>query len=602
MTTDAAFLNVEQSFTGRRWQARSYDERTATALAQRHGLPDVVARSLGARGVTLDGAESFLRPRLRDLLPDPLRFRDMTRAVERLLSAIERGERVAIFGDYDVDGGTSSALLTRFLRAIGAAEPRLYIPDRRLEGYGPNPIAMQTLAAEGVRLVICVDCGTAAHEALAAAKAANLDVIVLDHHAAAPDLPPAVAIVNPNRLDESDAVTRDYGHIAAVGVTFLFVAAVNRALREAGYYAARSLPEPDLLSLLDLVALGTICDVMPLTGLNRAFVVQGLKVMAARHNKGIAALAAVASTKGQLEMGTYAAGFVLGPRINAGGRVGQSDLGARLLATDDMALAAELSQRLHILNDERRAIEAEVLLEAEAVVAAFGDTDDPVIVVAGAGWHPGVIGIVASRLKEKFNRPSVVIATENGIGKGSGRSVGNADLGAAIIAARQSGLLLAGGGHRMAAGLTVEEDKIPVLRTFLNAHLGKQVTSDVTARGQNPPLIIDGLVAGAALTGDFLNSLESLAPFGVGNSEPRYAMADVRIMRATVLGDKHVQLLLRHGETRLRAIAFSAMDSDLGTSLLSLGNRPCHLAGYIRRDDWRGDGSVQMIVKDAANG
>ncbi len=597
MLTDipSAFLGVESSFTGRRWIARPYDERAALALSQRFSLPEAIARSLSARGADLENAAEFLEPRLRDSLPDPSRFLDMGKAAERTAAAIMKGERLAIFGDYDVDGGTSSALLSRFIRRVSGNDPIIYIPDRMREGYGPNVDAMRTLAAAGASLVICVDCGTTAREALSAAQAAKLDVIVLDHHAAEPDLPPAYAIINPNRLDET--MSEEYGALAAVGVAFLFVVALNRALREAGWYSSASAakPEPDLLEWLDLVALGTVCDVVKLRGLNRAFVAQGLKVMDGRRNLGIAALAQLAGVKGRMD--AYAAGFMLGPRINAGGRVGRSDLGARLLATDDPQTAMLLAEELHRLNDERRAIEAEVLKEAEGLT--FDDHASPLTFVARDNWHAGVIGIVASRLKDKYHRPAIVIAIEGGIGKGSGRSIGEVDLGAAVIAARQAGLLLGGGGHRMAAGLTVEADKIPALREFLSERIGASLDSGERAFAL-PTLNLDGVVAGAAMNAEMLNRLDALAPFGAGNPEPRYALADCRVSYAEVVKDKHVRLVASHGKAKVRAMAFRAMESELGAELLSLSGRPCHLAGYLRRDDWRGAGHVQFLVSDGA--
>lgn len=587
MFNPSAFLSVEQSLTGRRWLAREGDARLAETLAQRYRLPDLVARSLAARGVTLESAPSFLEPRLRDLLPDPSRFVDMDKAAARLAAAIQANEPVAVFGDYDVDGGTSSALLLRFGRAAGR-DFRLYIPDRIAEGYGPNAAALQQLAAEGIKLVICVDCGTTAHEPLAAAKAAGLDVIVLDHHTAEPQLPPATAIVNPNRLDDPNAAS--YGTLAAVGVTYLFVVAVNRALRAAGWYSDTR-PEPDLKCWLDLVALGTVCDVVKLTGLNRAYVAQGLKIMAQRQNAGIVALATVAGLKNGFD--AYAAGFVLGPRVNAGGRIGRADLGARLLACDDADAALTLAQQLHQHNTERRALEAEALTTAEAMVP---DSAGPLLLVAHDGWHPGVIGIVASRLKDKFHRPAIVIAWDGGVGKGSGRSVTGLDLGAAVIAARQAGLLINGGGHAMAAGLTVARDQFDALRDFLADRVGRQLAAEPL----RPTLTLDGLVSGAAVTPAFVDQLCQLAPFGTGNPEPRFALADCRLIRADVVGEKHVSVIVQQGGARLRGIAFRAMDSDLGLALLSGKGRSFHLAGHVRCDEWNGERRVQMMIDDAA--
>ena len=443
------FLGVERSLSGKRWRQRAVDDRAGLALAQQMGLPEIVGRLLAARGVGIESAERFLTPTLRELLPDPSHLRDMDKAVERVVRAVTTGELIAIFGDYDVDGATAAALLQRFFAAIGC-RARIYIPDRQREGYGPNVPALQRLRAEGAAIAITVDCGTTAHAPLAAAAKAGLDVIVVDHHVAEPALPPAFAIINPNRLDEASP----HGVLAAVGVAFLLVVGINRALRQAGWYAQR--PAPDLVQWLDLVALGTICDVVPLTGVNRALVAQGLKLLQRRGNIGLAALADAAAVGERLE--AYHAGFILGPRVNAGGRVGQADLGARLLATDDAVEARAVAEQLHTLNAERREIEARVLAQAIAQVES-GDRSAPLVFVAGEGWHPGVIGIVASRLKERYNRPACVSAIADGIGKGSGRSVAGFPLGPAIIAARQAGLLVNGGGHAMAAGFTVTAER-----------------------------------------------------------------------------------------------------------------------------------------------
>lgn len=578
-----AFLGVEKSATGRKWVARSYDERTALALSQRYTLPDVIARSLSARGIDLDTASSFLDPKLRDLLPNPSSFKDMDKAALRMAEAIQQKQTVAVFGDYDVDGATSAALLIRFARAVGI-EIKLYVPDRMKEGYGPNSAALQQLAQDGIKLVVTVDCGVTAHEPLKAAQEAGLDVIVLDHHASEPVLPPAHAIVNPNRLDENNR----YGYLAAVGVTYLFVIAVNRVLREQGYYS--SIKEPDLLTLLDLVALGTICDVVKLVGLNRGLVAQGLRVMNQKRNRGLVALAEAAGCKGLMD--TYAAGFILGPRVNAGGRVGKSDTGAKLLSSEDPSVVTQLAQQLHQLNAERREIEARVLTEAEALKL---DENMPIVFVASENWHPGVIGIVASRLKDKFHHPALVVALDGDIGKGSGRSVGGIDLGAAIIAARQAGLLINGGGHKMAAGFTVARDKVDALKNFLADRIGKQIEAEPLV----PTLTLDGLVSGTALQADFVKKLGTLGPFGTGNSEPRFALADCRIVQANIVGEKHVSVIIMQGGTRLRGIAFRAMENGLADILLKKGVT-CHLAGHLSVDEWQGEERVQLKIDDVA--
>ncbi|WP_044563904.1 single-stranded-DNA-specific exonuclease RecJ [Azospirillum sp. B4] len=589
-------LGVAKSATGRRWLARPHDERLALAHAQRGGLPELVGRVLAARGVDLDQAEDFLGPTLKRFLPDPHALLDMQAAAERLADAVRRGRRLAVFGDYDVDGATSSALLVRFFRHVGA-DIQAYIPDRINEGYGPNAPALLRLREAGVDLVITVDCGVTSFEPLAAAAQAGLEVIVVDHHKAEPALPTAAAVVNPNRLDET--MTDRLGTLAAVGVSFLLVVAVNRALRQAGWYTTGR-AEPDLMGWLDLVALGTVCDVVPLVGLNRALVAQGLKVMGRRNNPGIAALADVAGVNERMD--AYHAGYILGPRVNAGGRVGRADLGTRLLSTDDPVEARTLADQLHTLNAERRAIEALVLQEAIAMVDA-AVTADPLagtgsLVVAGAGWHPGVIGIVASRLKDRYGVPACVVALDGGVGKASGRSVRGVDLGAAVIAARQAGLLMAGGGHAMAAGFTVAEEKLADLRAFLGERIARQLA------GQGPlvpTLHLDGVVSVRGASTDLLGHITRLGPFGTGNSEPRLAVADARVVRADVVGGNHVRCVLSSPDgARLKAIAFRAMDEDLGPALLNHGGRPLHLAGTLRADRWNGAEGVQLMIDDAA--
>ncbi|MGH6946266.1 MAG: single-stranded-DNA-specific exonuclease RecJ [Kiloniellales bacterium] len=590
-----AFLGVERSLSGQRWEERLAEPRLALALAQRHGLPELVARILAGRGVALDAAEAFLEPRLRALLPDPLGLAGMAEAVARLLRAVEGGEKIVVFGDYDVDGATSAALLLRFLRAAGV-EAGFYIPDREREGYGPNAPALLKLKQQGAGVVVTVDCGITAFEPLAAARAAGLDVIVVDHHVAEPELPAAVAVINPNRLDQAplpgDADLR-LGQLAAVGVCFLVAVALNRALREAGWYATRA--EPDLLQLLDLVALGTICDVVPLSGLNRALVSQGLKVLAARGNIGLAALADAARLGEPPE--AYHAGFLLGPRINAGGRLGAADLGTRLLIESDPAEAARFAAQLSRLNEERRAIEQGV---QEAAIAAFeaGQAAQGLAFAAGIGWHPGVIGIVAGRLRERSGLPALVIALdEQGTGKGSGRSVPGVDLGAAVIAARQAGLLINGGGHPMAAGLTVARDKLDALRDFLDRRLAARI-AEIAYR---PALGFDGALDPRAAEPALLESIERCGPFGSGNPAPRFALPATRIARADVVGANHVRCILGGaGGGRLKAIAFRAMDSALGPALLQSAGLPYHLAGKLKRDRWNGREGVQFIIEDAA--
>ncbi len=583
-------LGVERSLAGRRWEARLGDPRLGLALAQDLELPEVVGRALAARGVGLEGAGAFLEPRLRDSLPDPLDLKDMDRAVERIVRAVRDGERIAVFGDYDVDGATSAALLKRFFAAAGA-DLRIYIPDRLAEGYGPNAPALRRLRAEGAALAITVDCGISAFAALEAAAADGLDMVVVDHHAAQAELPPAAAIVNPNRLDESG----EHGQLAAVGVAFLLTVALNRALREAGWYRRMGLDEPDLRQWLDLVALGTVCDVVPLTGLNRVFVAQGLKVMARRGNRGLTALADVAGIDRPPE--AYHAGFLLGPRINAGGRVGAADLGARLLTTEDPAEAAEIAGRLDALNRERRAIEQAVLDQALAQAESAPAGEGGLVLAAGEGWHPGVIGIVASRLKDRTNLPALVVALDKGVGKGSARSVPGVDLGREILAARQAGLLVDGGGHPMAAGLTVAADGLEALREFLDRRLAAQID----AVGYRPALGLDGALQPRAATAELLGQLERLAPFGVGNAEPRFALPAVRIVRPRTVGEDHLRCILSGADGgSLKAIAFRAFDGPLGAALAGAGTLPVHVAGKLRADHWAGPGQVQFIIEDAA--
>jgi single-stranded-DNA-specific exonuclease len=593
----AAFLGVERSAGGRRWRLRGVaDDGAAAALATQLAIPEILARLLSQRGVGLAEAARFLSPRLRDQLPDPAHLKDMDRAVERLVRAISDGEKIVVFGDYDVDGATSAALLLRFFAAVGATGG-LYVPDRMREGYGPNAAALLRLKAEGAGLVICVDCGTTAHDALAAAKTAGLDLVVIDHHVAEPLLPSAVAVVNPNRLDDASA----HGCLAAVGVAFLLVVAANRALRDAGWYRVRT--EPDLMQWLDLVALGTVCDVVPLTGLNRALVAQGLKIARRGANPGMAALAALGAAPGRVEpIDAYQLGFVLGPRVNAGGRVGIADLGARLLSTDDPVLAAEWAQYLDGYNKERREIEARTLETAIELVERQ-NTDSPVLVFAAAeGWHPGVIGIVAARLRERYERPACVVALADGIGRGSGRSIPGLALGSAVIAARQSGLLITGGGHAMAAGFTVAADRLIELQSFLAERLNDGLDRAILV----PELAIDVALSAEGAQGDLIAQLESLAPFGSANPEPRFAFPMVRAAYVEPVGIGHLRLRVADalsstgGGASLKAIAFRAADTPVGRLLAEAKGRAIHLAGHLRRDTWRGGDAVQLVVDDAA--
>jgi single-stranded-DNA-specific exonuclease len=582
-------LGILCSAGGRRWRERAAPEGAGPALAERTGLPEIVARLLAQRGIDAERAPAFLSPRLRDALPDPSGLIDMDRAVLRLARALAGGETIAIFGDYDVDGATSAALLLRFFAAVGG-RTLVYVPDRLREGYGPNAPALLALQAQGAGVVVTVDCGTTAHKALAAAAEAGLDVIVVDHHVAEPELPRAYAIVNPNRFDE----TSPHGALAAVGVTFLLVVALNRALRASGWYRAGR-AEPDLLAWLDLVALGTVCDVVPLSGLNRAFVTQGLKVARGGANPGLQALAAVAAVSGPAD--AYRLGFVLGPRVNAGGRVGAAGLGAELLATEDTNLAAQLARRLDDYNTERRAIEAATL--AAAIEAVEAVPQSPVLVfVAAEGWHAGVIGIVAARLRERYERPACVVALTGGLGKGSGRSVPGLALGPAVIAARQQGLLIDGGGHAMAAGFTVAPGGLEALREFLAGRLGDGPAQEALV----PELTIDAALSLGAAGPALIGHVEALAPFGAANPEPRFAFAGVCVAHAAPVGAGHLRCALVDplSGARLKGIAFRAAETPLGSFLATTRGAAIHVAGHLRRDTWQGGDAVQLVIDDAA--
>ncbi len=579
------FLGIARSLRGRAWRERPGDTRAAAAIAQRQGLSDIAARVLANRGVTPETAASFLKPQLRTSLPDPSCLGGMDRAAERLAEAAEVGETVAVFADYDVDGATSAALLARFLRAAGT-DARIYVPDRLTEGYGPSEAAFDRLAAEGHRLVLLVDCGTTAFGPLAHAAGLGLECVVLDHHLPEIRLPEALAVVNPNRIDETGAL----GGLAAVGVVFLLVVAANRALRRRGHYHSR--PEPDLRAWLDLVALGTVADVMALTGLNRTLVARGLEVLAQRCNPGIAALLAAAGVERAPR--AYHLGFVLGPRINAGGRVGEAGLGAKLLACDDPEEAQRLAETLERLNKERRQVEADVLAAALATAPEEGA---PFAFAVGEGWHPGVIGIVASRLVDRYGRPALVGSREGSRIRGSARSVPGVPIGPAILAARNAGLLEAGGGHDMAAGFTLDAAKYSAFETFLAGRLAPLAL----AGEQAPPLDIDAGLTVAGASGGLLAHLQAVEPFGHGNPEPVFALPAVRVRYARIVGKNHVRAdLADSGGGRLAAIAFRAAETPLGRALLETDRRALHVAGTLRADDWRGEGAVQLIISDAA--
>ncbi len=576
-----AFLGVEASLTGRRWVGPgSALDRAAAAMAQTTSLPEALARVLARLGVAPQDAESYLAPRLRDLMPDPRSLRDMEPAAARILAAATGRQRIAIFADYDVDGGTSAALLVSWLRHFGMVAT-LYVPDRIDEGYGPNAPAMQALAAAH-DLIICVDCGTLSHEALAAAKGA--DVVVLDHHLGGETLPPALAVVNPNRQDESG----DLAHLCAAGVVFLTLVEAGRQLREAGSAG------PDLMALLDLVALGTVADVAPLIGVNRAFVRQGLKVMARRDRVGLVALCDAARL--DTAPTSYHLGYVLGPRVNAGGRVGRADLGARLLSTTDPHEAAAMAERLDAFNTERREIEARVR-DAALDQATTRGLDAPLTWAAGDGWHAGVVGIVASRLKEQANRPAIVIGFDGDAGKGSGRSVAGVDLGAAIQRLAREGLIEKGGGHKMAAGLSLTRAQLEPAMARLSDLLAAQ------GAGLNGPadLRLDGALMPGAVQTDLIEALDRAGPYGAGAPAPRFALPDCRILAAREVGTGHLKITVGDGlGARLDGIAFGAMDGPLGPALLAHGGARFHVAGRLEINSWQGRQSPQLALSDAA--
>ena len=578
--SNADFLGVASSLTGRRWVGPSKDKlRHSDAMEQQTGLPQALCRVLVARGVASEQAEYFLTPALRDLLPDPMSILDMEPAAERLLAAVERKERIAIFADYDVDGGSSAALLLDWLRQSGMSAT-LYVPDRIDEGYGPNEPAMADLAARH-DLIICVDCGTLSFDAVAAAKGA--DVVILDHHLGGETLPDALAVVNPNRQDE----TGDLAHLCAAAVVFLVLVEANRRLKLKGRNG------PDLMSMLDLVALATVADVAPLVGVNRAFVRQGLKVMARRARPGLAALADVANLSAPPS--AYTLGYVFGPRVNAGGRVGRADLGARCLATPDPHEAASLAEKLDALNGERREIE-DAVREAALAQAEERGLDAPLVWAAGEGWHPGVVGIVASRLKEATNRPAVVIGLDGNEGKGSGRSVAGVDLGHAVQKLAQDGTLLKGGGHRMAAGLTIHRDQLDVAMERLSALLEKQGAGEIGPKD----LRLDATLMPGAATVELIEQIEAAGPFGQGAPAPRFAFPDAQIAFAKRVGTSHLKLTLSDGLSgRLDAIAFGAFDTNLGPELENHGGARFHLAGRLEINHWGGRQIPQLRLEDA---
>ena len=589
-TTAPSILGLGRSLGGRIWRWRGGNMDLGSSASLDH---DLVTQLLLARGVAHDDIERHRNPSLRAFLPDPSIFQDMDKAASRLADAVIADEAITVYGDYDVDGATSAALMIRLLRALGRRAEH-YIPDRLLEGYGPSGEALVRIAEGGASLIVTVDCGAMAHEALTMAAEVGVDVIVVDHHKCSEDLPRALALVNPNRLDETEEAA-SFGHLAAVGVAFLLAIATVRELRSRAFFADRA--EPDLFALLDLVALGTVADVAALHGLNRAFVAQGLKVMARREATGMAAL--IDASRLTRAPACSDLGFALGPRINAGGRVGEATLGVRLLTTEDDGEARAIAAQLSQLNEERRAIEASVQEAAEAQLAS--QHNRAVLVLAGAGWHPGVIGIVAGRIKEKTGKPALVIALdadEAGNGKGSGRSISGVDLGAAIIAARAEGLLIAGGGHAMAAGLTVAPGQLNALSDWLDTRLG----ADVAAASANQAMLLDLAVSPGGLVPSLIESLESAGPYGVGWPGPRIAVGPVRMVKADLVGTDHVRVIVRGDDgASFKGIAFRAASTELGQTLLhATHHRKLWLAGRAKIDDWSNQPKAELHIEDAA--
>lgn len=592
---EGAFLGVRRSVRGFVWRERlaPADHNAALAISQRFDLPDLLGRVLAARDVGLDDVEVFLAPTIKALMPDPSVVRDMDVAAARLADAIEKEERIAIFGDYDVDGACSSALMQLFL-GLHDLGSRIYIPDRLFEGYGPNPTAIETLAKDGAQLIVTVDCGTTSFEPLAVARKLGVEVLIVDHHQADETLPDVEAVVNPNRQDDLSGL----GQLCAAGVVFLLLVATSRELRRRGYYTSGR-QAPDLLQLLDLVALATVCDVVPLVGLNRAYVTKGLQVMHGRRNVGLRALFDAAGLKQAPT--PYHLGFVLGPRINAGGRIGDSALGATLLSTADEGEAARIAVLLDKLNRERKDIETQMLAEAQAAADALveAEPDAGIVIMGSEEWHKGVIGLVASRLTERFRRPSCVIAWDSkGQGTGSLRSVAGVDIGRAVRGAQAAGYLIKGGGHAMAAGLTVAREQFTALRSYLNDALG----DSASAARDGASLELDGALTPQAVNHELMELLERAGPYGQGNPQPRFAFPAHRVKFAKVVGDTHVRCALEGGDgSRLDAIAFRAAEQPMGELLLNTGGMPVHVAGTLKRDTWGGRDKLEVFIDDVAD-
>jgi len=589
-----ALLGVERSVSGRRWVDRLDERGNAAALeiAQRNDFPELLARVLAGRGVTAEGAVQFLDPAVRQLMPNPSKLTDMDIGAARIADAVQASEQVAIFGDYDVDGATSSALLARYLRSQGMT-PQVHIPDRLFEGYGPNPEAIDVLVDAGATLIVTVDCGTASIDALDRAAERGADVVVIDHHLAAKELPPAVAVINPNRDDDLSGL----GNLAAVGLVFMTLVAVNRELRRRGHFEKSA--EPQLLRWLDLVALGTVCDVVGLTGLNRAFVVKGLIAMRRQENRGLTALARLSRLNGPIESGHL--GFLIGPRINAGGRIGNASLGARLLATDDDGEAEQIAAELDRLNTERQALEAGMLAEAMAAAEPVfgGDNEPPLLVTHNPDWHIGVVGLIASRLKDRFMRPAFAIADgPSGLGVGSGRSIPGIDIGHVVKAAVDKGILIKGGGHAMAAGITLSLDRLRAFEDFVADAIGDDVAGAADAERD---LKVDALIAAEGAGPEAIELLERAGPFGAGHPAPVIAFPSHRVSYAEVVGNGHVRAGIAGAAGRsLKAMAFRAADTPIGRRLLARDGEPLHVAGMLSLDHWQGQARPSLKVVDVA--
>lgn len=584
---DIPLPEMGRSASGRRWVLRPVDPRAVTMMAQTAGLPMQLARVLCARGVSLDALDAYLKPSLRDSMPDPFVLKDMDKAAEAAADAVLAGKKIGVFGDYDVDGTTAAAIVKRYFDALNLPL-EIYLPDRMTEGYGPSIEAFRSLAESGAELVITVDCGAAAEEPISQAAAEGLGIVVLDHHLMTGPAPKgALATVNPNRPDDISGLN----NFSAAGVAFMFVVALNRLLRERGFFADRT--EPRVMDFLDLAALGLVCDVMDITGLTRTMVAQGLKVLGARSNPGLKALGERAGVKGAPS--TYHLGFLLGPRINAAGRIGHARLAFELLTSRDRDRCAVLAEKLHAMNADRQTIEMDVQMAAAQQIETMGLDKDNVIVVTGEGWHSGVIGIVAGRLKERFDKPVIVIGTEGDLGKGSGRSISGVDLGSAVSEAKSSGMLVSGGGHAMAAGLTIEASKIDAFKTHLNSSLAEPCRK----AGLNREMRVDGVLSASSVTRSFADLIDQAAPFGPGNAEPQFVLADMRIAGLRRVGENHLSVTLKGpGGEAVRGIAFRAAGEPLG-ELLENSAR-VHVAGKIRADDWRGGDAGQIQISDVA--